>query len=246
MVILAKSYKQGGWCIAGRQVRLNQERTEYDQTSHWIRPVSNNPQTHGALSDADCAYEDGSTPKVYDVVELDFVERSASPGQPENELIANRPWRKIGEIQKQDVSLFLNEPECIWNEQIGTDYVTAQYVANRNVRNSLNLIRPQNFLLQLSNYYNEFDGRYKREIRASFDYNGVHYEHISVTDPAIRLMLTNQFPAEGQEVVEMSLRAGDNLYLCMSLGPAFTAQRKHYKLVATIFDFDGYIQRTYG
>ena len=246
MVILAKSYKQGGWCIAGRQVTLNRERTEYTHTSHWIRPESKNAQTHGALTDADCEYEDGSAPKVYDLVELDFVERRAAPGQPENELIANTPWRKLGEIQKQDVSLFLNEPEHIWNEQVGLDYVTAQYVANRSVKNSLSLIRPQNFLLQLSNYYNEFESRFKRELRASFDYKGVLYNHISVTDPAVRYMLKNQFPAEGQETIEMPLLAGDNCYLCMSLGPAFTVQQKHFKLVATIFDFDGYIQRTFG
>ena len=118
MVILAKSYKQGAWCIAGRQVTLNRERTEYNPTSHWIRPVSNNAQTHGALSDADCAYEDGTAPKVYDLIELDFVERRAEQGQPENELIASSPWRRIASIREQDVNLFLNEPECIWNEHV--------------------------------------------------------------------------------------------------------------------------------
>jgi len=246
LVILAKSYKQGAWCIAGREISFNAETNTYSVLDDWIRPVSDDDEHHGAVSDDHCAYDDGSIPRIYDLVEIDFLEGQVESGQPENELISANPWRKIGSIRPDGIHNFKQEPDDIWNEMVGRDYVSEQYEQQGNIENSLVIIRPENFQIHLTHDQNEYTGQYKKEIRASFDYEGVHYEHISITDPAIRKMLGRQYPDQGGDEVVTTLRKGDDCYLCLSLGPAWTDYNRHYKLVATIFDFDGYIQRTYG
>ncbi len=101
-------------------------------------------------------------------------------------------------------------------------------------------------MITLSNEFNDYEQRYKKKIVASFSYLGVNYENISVTCPSTRRILTNQYPNEGQEAVTMPLKkGGDDYVLCMSLSPRFGSDEHHYKLVATVFDFDGYLQREY-
>ena len=48
MVVLTKSAKNGGHCVAGIDV----------DTGNWVRLVSNDLNTHGALSDQDMQYQD--------------------------------------------------------------------------------------------------------------------------------------------------------------------------------------------
>jgi hypothetical protein len=97
----------------------------------------------------------------------------------------------------------------------------------------------------LGQEYNEYESAYKKVIKASFDYNGITYEGLSITDPKFRRMLSRQYPAEGSEPNTICLRQGDKYYLCISLGPRFGHYNEHYKFIATIFDYDGYIQGTY-
>jgi len=244
-VILAKSYKEGGWCIAGREVQLNESKTTYSINDAWIRPVSDDLSHHGAISNDHCRYEDGKLPAVYDIVEVDFIGVQQEPGQPENELIANTFWRKLESIEPNGINSFEGNVIDVWNQEVGQDYVNEAYELGGLIENSLMLIKPENFEITLSQIFNDFEGQYKRNIRASFSYKGIEYSNISITDPATRKMLKNQYPHEGGEPITTKLRAGDNCFLCMSLGPRYTEYNRHYKLVATVFDFDGYIQGTY-
>ena len=63
VAILTKSSKFGGFCVAG--VDIN--------TGEWVRFVSNDVRTHGALSAFDITYENRKICKPLDIVSVDVV-----------------------------------------------------------------------------------------------------------------------------------------------------------------------------
>ena len=246
IVVLAKSYKQGGWCIAGREINLDLKANTFDVSGGWVRPVSDDNAHHGALLDMHCAFADGSTPRIYDIVEVELQCPAPEIGQPENHSLTGKAWNRINDITPDAIHAFSEDVPDIWLEDQSNNYVTDVYAQFGNVSSSLVIIRPSDFQIHLSNNLNEYTGEFKKETRGAFTYKGVRYTDISITDPAIRKMLRNQYPAQGYPEIVTTLNAGDNCYLCCSLAPAWGGNNRHYKLIATVFDFDGYIQRTYG
>ena len=241
MVLLAKSYKPGGRCIAGRRVEFVEEKIV--TLGDWVRPVANDGTGKGALTVDMYTYEDGSEAKVLDIVNVPVIKAFPLDGQPENYAIdESKKWKKIDFLDAKCVRRNKDEIGSVWNDTTTNSYtVTPEY----DVSQSLCLIQPSNFMITLSNDYNEHDEKYKRKIVANFDYSGISYASISVTCPAVRRMLSKKYPSEGEEAVTLSLNKGDNYTLCMSLSPRFGREDLHYKLVATAFDFDGYLQREY-
>ena len=77
MVVLTKSAKNGGHCVAGIDV----------DTGNWVRLVSNDLNTHGALSDQDMQYQDRSYCTPLDIVSVPIIKACPSQYQPENILI---------------------------------------------------------------------------------------------------------------------------------------------------------------
>lgn len=249
IIVLAKSKKMGAWCIAGREVQFDAAANRIVNVLGWIRPVSADVQTHGAISNEQCALQNGHTVKVYDIVEIDFQHHQHDLYQPENWLISDRPWRKLTAISATDITstVLAEAPASIWLEAgHETDYITNQYHLAHALGQSLYLIAVTNFQVHLTYELNPFVGRYKRETRASFSYNGTHYSGISITDPAIRRIFSNQYPGEGGVEVVKPLLVRDNIRLCVSLGPAFGPNARHFKFIAAIFDFTGNIQGRFG
>lgn len=244
-VVLAKSYKPGGRCIAGKLATLQGNNTL--QIGAWVRPVPNDGTGHSSLSEEMYRYEDGSEVRVLDVVEVGKVSTTAVPGQPENFVFdESKPWRKLTTLRADSITNILDPVESLWHEQgVDTNIVTALYDQSGGIIQSLCLIKPSSFVVTLSQDYNEYEGKYKKKIVAGFDYQGVRYDGLSVTCPSTRRIFTNQYPDEGGEAVTLPLRKGDDYALCISLSPRFGGAQHHYKLVATVFDFDGYLQGTY-
>lgn len=245
MVLLAKSYKPGGRCIAGRRVEFIGENKV--KLGDWVRPVANDGTGKGALTSDMYTYENGIEAKVLDIVEVPIVRAFPLDGQPENYVVdATKKWKKIDCLADESIPRMTEGVSCIWNDTTTeSNKVTAEYDEQGLVSQSLCLIQPQNFIVTLSNEYDNHDGKYKRKIVASFDYLNVSYANISVTCPAVRRILTNKYPQQGKDPISISLKKGDNYILCMSLSPRFGNEDIHYKLVATVFDFDGYLQRNY-
>lgn len=245
MVILAKSYKPGGRCIAGRLV----ERLENNKVTigAWVRPVPNDGTGHGALTDEMYTFEDGTEAKVLDIVEIPVTTHFPIDGQPENYVVDNRKkWKKINSLKADSIPKIVEIVPSVWNDpQAPTNIVTAAFDQQGLISQSLCLIKPSNLKITLSNDFNAHKQSFKRKIVASFIYSEVLYENISVTCPSTRKILTNKYPNEGQDPITLSLNKGDDYVLCVSLSPRFGNDENHYKLIATIFDFDGYLQRTY-
>lgn len=167
VAILTKSSKFGGYCVAG--VDRN--------TGEWIRFVSNDIRTHGALSRSDIAYKDRSICKPLDVVLVEVEEAVPSAHQPENYLIdSDKYWEKTGECTLSDVLnvhpaevrpyLYGNPKPFLDGEEID------------DIGYSLTLVRVSS--LTINQTTNIFD---KPKTKASFFYNGKWYNNMSVTDP---------------------------------------------------------------
>lgn len=166
VAILTKSSKFGGYCVAGVDL----------STGEWVRFVSNDAQTHGALSRRDITYEDRNICNPLDVVLVDVVGAAPLAHQPENYLIDSREyWKKTGECTLSDVLgvhpaevrpyLYGNPSPFVDGEEID------------NIGYSLTLVRVSSLTIsQTINIYN------KPKTKASFVYNGKWYNKMSVTD----------------------------------------------------------------
>ena len=167
VAILTKSSKHGGFCVAGVDL----------DTGEWIRLVSDDEQTHGALSRRDIAYEDRSICTPLDVVLVDVVEEAPLPHQPENYLIDSRKyWQKNGECTLSDV-LDVHPAEVrpyLYGNL--SPYVDGDEIDD--IGYSLTLVKVSSLTIsQTTNIYN------KPKTKASFVYNGKWYNNMSVTDP---------------------------------------------------------------
>ena len=232
LVILAKSYKNGKYCIAGKECI---EAGNGLQIGKWIRPVTSDTGSHGAVSNLDCRLSGNGFAQVLDIVRVPLGDEKPESGQPENVLIQiGQPWEKLNELSSTKLEKFEDEPDDLWLEASGQNYrVRDNY--GKSVQTSLYLIKPVNFHIVLSQEWNSNRQVYNRKIRAEFEYNGVRYANLSITDPEIRRMMADKYPEKGEEPNRMDLIKGDNYYLCVSLGPSF--QGYHYKIVATVLDF---------
>lgn len=245
MVVLAKSYKPGGRCIAGRLVKYTVDKKVW--VGSWVRPVADDETGHGALSNNMYCFEDGSEVKVLDIVEIPVTKHYPIEGQPENYVINSREkWIHKGSLRADSIPYITEKAGNIWNDPNSESHkVSATYNQSGLISQSLYLVKPSNLFMTLSNEFNNYKQKYKKKIVANFTYEDVNYQNISVTCPCVRRILTNRYPQEGQEPITFSLMKGDNYVLCMSLSPKFGSDNDHYKLVATVFDFDGYLQRKY-
>lgn len=164
VIILTKSSKYGGYCVAGIDI----------QNGNWIRLISDDDETHGALSDEDIQYENGEYCKPLDIVEVQIVRNTPSEYQPENMLIdSDEYWQKIGTATIDGVQIIhpAEEHEYILGFNEGP------YITDRNIErvgHSLVLVEVDDLTLS----HPEQDRRPK----ANFTYRGKTYENMSVTD----------------------------------------------------------------
>jgi len=244
VVVLAKSNKCNGYCIAGREVYLDNE--QYCLGS-WMRLVSSDKASNGAIFDRHLNDTKGKAVNVLDVVSVPVDKEQVVPGQPDNILIdESRQWMVEGQLDPTEIKSFVDMPKHLWQEDDFASHIVSSAKDDINyVPQSLYLIKPDNLVFTLSHEFNGYKGSYERKIRVSFLYAKQQYCNLAMTDPKVKKMLGRKYPQAGAEPVQMTLLKGDNYYLCVSLTPRFGEQQFHYKIVATVFDFDGYLQGHY-
>lgn len=169
IIVMTESSKFKNNCVAGIDVN----------TGEWIRIVSNDVETYGALTDEDITYADGTRCQVLDIVDVPVISRASTSSQPENVLIDRRYYiEKQGKATLGDVLLM--HPDEKHDYLFGTRYssVKEEYLESRGVDYSLALIKGEN--VEFSWKPNN-DGQLKLKI--NFFYNGIEYTDMSVTDP---------------------------------------------------------------
>lgn len=218
IVCLATSRKLGGQCIAGKEVSPS-------GYGAWIRPVSGRSGAEIALSERE--YEDGTEPKLLDVIAIPMLAPAVHLHQTENHLIDARfYWQKKGALSWDDVAALADTPESLWpnidsskggsNDRVGETLVAG-------LKSSLALIKPVHPTIEVHTpgaYFNDP----KRKIRANFHYNGVYYS-FGMTDPHAAKV----FFARENGTYEIS----QDVYFCVSLAET-PYEGNYYKLVASI------------
>jgi hypothetical protein len=247
MVILAKSYKPGGRCIAGKQVAFNGNNSV--TVGDWIRPVTNinGEEGKGAIPKNIYSFDNYNEMKVLDIVKVPVIDRVSVPGQPENMLIDDSvSWVKESSFTAGGVQQITDAVSDLWLEDyVPSNIVSRAFDEKGLVKQSLILIKPSNLVFTLSNDLVSYSQMHKKKITASFTYNNHKYVDFRITDPAILNALKNKYPSQDGQHVEMTLFKGDNYTLCLSLTPRFGRQELHYKLITSVFDYDGYLQQRY-
>ncbi|MFV0350336.1 MAG: dual OB domain-containing protein [Halodesulfovibrio sp.] len=173
-ICLAKSYKCGGYCVAGKTADDNQ----------WIRPVS--PNDEAGLTAGECQYIDRGTPEPLDIIECHLGEECPNGCQTENIIIElGQPWRKLGTFEG-DITALCDDPANLWG--IGD---SSRYGLNDRVLvafgepydNSLHFISATNVSIIVQDEGQEDE--LKLKCRIQFSYNNNNYR-LMVTDPLIR------------------------------------------------------------
>lgn len=207
VVILTKSSKYKNYCVAGIDIN----------TGKWVRLVSKDSESHGALSYQNIRYADGSTVNVLDKVELSILDFKPSVTQPENILIdESKCFIKKGTLTLPEV-LHIHPPEehrnILGNESY---YISPSDI--HAVKHSLVLIKVNNLSFNWSqNSYG------KDKLKVNFFYNGKYYSNISVTDP-------DYYQSQDNLTIQSAV-------LVISLpDDEWSRENGYYKFVAKIFN----------
>jgi hypothetical protein len=218
IVCLANSRKLNGRCIAGRELigKL---------PAGWVRPVSD--REHEEVSEYDRQYEDGSDPRVLDVIDVPLLGARPKTYQQENWLLdPEYYWVKAGQVTWSDLPNLADHVGPLWvdghhtyngiNDKI--PLATAQGLGT-----SLCLIYVDGLRLSVFKPGEAF-GNPKRRVQARFSHAGSQY-HLWVTDPRYERRYLAQ-PDGDYDLGES--------FLTISLGEPFN--ECCYKLVAAILE----------
>lgn len=217
IVCLANSRKPNGRCVAGREWTGG-------RPGHWIRPVSARPGQE--VSEEERRYEDGSDPRVLDIIDVPLLEPRPQNHQKENWLLdPDSYWVKAGVISWNELTGFCDVSGPLWINGDSTyaglnDRIPFAQAAA--LESSLKLIHVDRLQIKVFRPGAAF-GNPKRRVQARFSFGGIDY-CLWVTDPIVE----RQYLArpDGEHVM-------GEAYLTISLGEKHT-DGYCYKLVATV------------
>ena len=205
VIILTASSKYGNFCVAGIDA----------YTGEWVRLVSDDAETHGALSAADMLCSNGKVCSPLDTVDVELEKAVPSVYQPENWLIKKDIPMKYRKKAPFSYVLEVHPPEkprLLYNNKRAFLY-EKEY---NYITQSLILIQAEELVLRRKK-----SSEGKSKLKASFIYNGIPYTDISMTDPEFYRM---------QDGYTFS-----SVYLVVSLPTVPFANGLYYKFVAKIF-----------
>ena len=219
IVCLANSRKLAGRCIAGR------EWSETREAGRWIRPVSERESQE--VSEHERQYEDGSDPKVLDVVNIPVLKPQPQDWQTENWLLdPEYYWEKEGTCSWFDLPHLVAPVAPLWIDGHSTyqgrnDKIPIESVVS--LSNSLRLIHVERLELEVFSPGEAF-GNSKRRVQGRFSHAGKGYA-LWVTDPGYE----RRYLAKLDDTYDLG-----ECYLTISLGEAY--KDACYKLIAAIIE----------
>ncbi|MFH1347234.1 MAG: hypothetical protein ABIH22_00940 [Candidatus Margulisiibacteriota bacterium] len=214
IICLANSIKLNNRCVAGKDINNYQ----------WVRPVSDT--THGELSEEQIKFTNNEEPNLLDIIRINFKSKSPKYYQPENHIITDKKWHKIGPFPEDKLDDICDKPETIWtNSNPDTQRISLAYFKTNSISSSLLLIKANSLKIERSNFGE------KKKYRAIFVYNDTEY-NLPITDPKIR----KEFESKPPGTYPINDK---KIYLCLSIGEPFqpldsSEESYCYKLVAAI------------
>lgn len=163
-VCLAKSEREGGLCIAGKEILDNGE------ISKWFRPIGKDRE---ALAREDCTFGIG------DVVTCEVSHHEPNPPQHENHIVPDRPnWQTLHKFPKEKFFSLVDSPSLLWSAGAGcstyhgkNDKVAEQVVLS--ATNSLYFIQIDGG--EIIKKDEGYAGKERPRIRLNFSYRGNDY-----------------------------------------------------------------------
>lgn len=219
IVCLANSRKLSGRCIAGKEIR------EDEQVGDWIRPVS--ARESQEVSEWERQYEDGSDPRILDIIGVPVLNAQPKDYQRENWLLdPEYYWQKIRSVTTNELTQFIDPIAPLWTN--GDSTVNGQndrvpLSDAYTLENSLRLIRINNLELYVSRPGKDF-GNNRRSVQGRFQHDGTDY-WLRVTDPVYERQYLRK--------PEGNYQIGES-FLTISLGEPWKGYA--YKLIAAIIE----------
>lgn len=177
IVCLANSRKLSGRCIAGR------EWSEDHVAGSWVRPVSE--RENQEVSEYERQYEDGSDPRVLDIIDIPVLEPQPQDYQTENWLLdPGFYWEKVGVVSKRDLPELADPIAPLWIVGQSTYHGRNDRIwleSADSVSHSLRLIHVDGLSLEVFKPGEAF-GNSKRRVQGQFTHRGTEYR-LWVTDP---------------------------------------------------------------
>lgn len=221
IVCLANSRKLNGRCIAGIEL-------DRGKRVGWIRPVS--AREHEEVSEHERQYEDGSDPRVMDIIEVPLLGARPKGYQRENWLIdAEKYWTRVDQTSWKEIRGFVDPPDPLWLDSHSTfnglnDKIPLALTGR--IDSSLRLVAVDQLTLSVFKPGEAF-GNPKRRVQGRFRHANTAYQ-LWITDPVYeRAYLAN---ADGDYEIGESI-------LTVSLGEPLNDAC--YKLVAAIIERSG-------
>ena len=219
IVCLANSRKLSGRCIAGKQILAD------GHPGPWVRPVS--ARETQEVSEYERQYEDGSDPRLLDVIDVPLLDAQPQHFQQENWLLDPAYcWNRVGRLARHDLSGFVDPAAPLWIN----GYRSANGLNDRvplpqanDLDNSLRLIGIDRLELAVAQPGKDF-GDFRRRVQGRFSYVGADY-WLRVTDPVYERRYL-QRPDGCYQI--------GKCYLTISLGESY--QGYSYKLIAAIIE----------
>jgi len=221
IVCLANSRKLNGRCIAGIELSAG-------RSVGWIRPVSS--REHEEVSEYERQYEDGSDPRVLDIMDVPLLGERPKGYQQENWLLdPERYWVRVGRLKWSELQRLADPIASLWINGHSTynginDKIPLSLTGDLN--SSLRLIRVDRLMLSVFKPGEAF-GNPKRRVQGRFQHGDTEYG-LWVTDP-------------GYERAYLAKPDGDykigESFLTVSLGEPYN--EACYKLIAAIIEPGG-------
>lgn len=207
IIILTKSKKHSGYCIAG---------IDYE-TGEWIRLVSSDSKTEGAVPWEDLQYSNGETLEVYDIIMCRLLRKCGTIVQPENCLYNETvKWEKVGKSNLDEVIkihgydsvdyVFENE-----DTKLPTDWI---FSGNP----SLCLLKVKDASIWVKTFED-------KKISLNFTYDDIRYKYMSIS----QIDLLNYYRNKTDDSYPLG-----TVTVVFSLTDQYYRNGKYYKVVAQI------------
>jgi hypothetical protein len=225
ILCLANSKKMSGRCVAGREVLANGSGT-------WIRPVSARPSEE--VSEDERQYQDGSDPRILDIIDIPLIRHQPHACQTENWLLdPDYYWTRVRQVGWSELKHYVESPPTLWTNGRSTINGSNDEIPRADadaLPGSLYLIYVPSLELRVFAPGTAYNNP-KRRVLADFRYRGVRYA-FWVTDPVIE--------RDYKALSDGTYQVGES-YLCVSLGEPFRKGEEEfrYKLIAAIIQREG-------
>jgi hypothetical protein len=169
-------------------------------------------------------YENGTIPKLLDIVDVPILNHDPRHHQTENYVIGPGRWVKVGELPFGALARLVEHPPTLWinNDHTKGDgcFDCIAHAEAFALRESLMLIKPDGASLEVGRHF--WTG--KKTCRVAFDYNGTHH-NLSLTDPVARDAFIDK---------NIGSYPLTDVYLCVSLTEPYEHDDRCHKLGAAI------------